>query len=191
MTPKLILTGFMATGKSAVGHVVAARLGWRFIDSDAEIVARAGRPIAAIFSDDGEAKFRALERDVIATIARERRHCPLCHGDYPAVVSTGGGVLVDEANAAALKRCGVVICLTARPEVIAARVGRSPAKRPKLLEGGKPLLERVQELMRERAAAYARADVAIDTSNISIEDVADRVLAEFAARAYKRCVPSA
>jgi shikimate kinase len=190
MTPKLILTGFMATGKSAVGHAVAARLGWRFIDSDTEIVARAGRPIAAIFSADGEAKFRALERDVIATIAGERRHCPLCHGDYPAVISTGGGVLVDEANAAVLKRCGVVICLTARPEVIAARVGRSPAKRPKLLEGGKPLLERVRELMKERAAAYARADVAIDTSNFSIEDAADRVLAEFAARAYKRCVPS-
>jgi shikimate kinase len=191
MTPKLILTGFMATGKSAVGHAVAARLGWRFIDSDAEIVARAGRPIATIFSADGEAKFRALERDVIAMIAGERRHCPLCHGDYPAVVSTGGGVLVDEANAAALKRCGVVICLTARPEVIAARVGRSPVKRPKLLEGGQPLLERVRELMSERAAAYARADVAIDTSGISIEDVVERVLAEFAARAYKRCVPSA
>jgi shikimate kinase len=191
MTPKLIITGFMATGKSAVGHLVAARLGWRFIDSDTEIVARAGRPIAAIFSADGEAKFRALERQVIASIADERRHCPLCHGDYPAVVSTGGGVLVDEANAAALKRCGVVVCLTARPEVIAARVGRSPAKRPKLLEGGKPLLERVSELMNERAAAYARADVAVDTSNISIEDAADRVLAEFAARAYGRCVPSA
>jgi shikimate kinase len=191
MTPKLILTGFMATGKSAVGHTVAARLGWRFIDSDAEIVARAGRPIAAIFTSDGEAKFRALERQVIATIAGERRHCPLCHGDYPAVVSTGGGVLVDEANAAALKRCGVVICLTARPEVIAARVGRSPAKRPKLMEAGKPLLERVRELMDERAAAYARADVAIDTSNISIEDATERVLAEFAARAYRRCVPSA
>ncbi len=191
MTPKLILTGFMATGKSAVGRAVAARLGWRFLDSDAEIVTRAGRPIAAIFSADGEAEFRALERQVIATIAGERRHCPLCHGDYPAVVSTGGGVLIDEANAAALKRCGVVICLTAQPEVIAARVGRSPAKRPKLLEGGKPLLERVRELMSERGVAYARADVAIDTSNISIEDAADRVLAEFAARAYKRCVPSA
>jgi len=190
MTPKLILTGFMATGKSAVGHAAAARLGWRFIDSDAKIVARAGRPIAAIFSD-GEAKFRALERQVIASIAGERRHCPLCHGDYPAVVSTGGGALVDEANAAALKRCGVVICLTAQPEVIAARVGRSPAKRPKLMEGGKPLLERIRELMGERAAAYARADVAIDTSDISIENVVERVLAEFAARAYKRCVPSA
>jgi shikimate kinase len=191
MTPKLVLTGFMATGKSAVGLAIAARLGWRFIDSDAEIVAREGRPIAAIFSADGEAKFRALEREVIVKIAGERRHCPQCHGDYPAVVSTGGGALADEANATALKRCGVVICLTARPEVIAARVGRSQVKRPKLLEGGKALLDRVRELMNERAGAYARADVTVDTSNLSIEDAADRVLAEFAARAYKRCVPSA
>jgi shikimate kinase len=130
MTPKLILTGFMATGKSVVGPLLARRLGWRFIDTDAMIVAREGRPIAAIFSDDGEPRFRALERQVVADLARERRRCPQCRGALPAVIATGGGVMVDEANCAALRRTGVVICLSARPEVIAARVARSRARRP-------------------------------------------------------------
>jgi shikimate kinase len=191
MTPKLILTGFMATGKSAVGHAVAARLGWELIDTDSEIVRCAGKPIAQIFTEEGETRFRALESEVIATIAGNRRRCPLCHGHYPAVVSTGGGALVDEKNCEALKRAGVIVCLTARPEVIAARVQRSPAKRPKLLEGGKPLLERIQELLAARAHAYARADVSVDTSSISIEQAADRVIEEFGARAYQRCKPSA
>lgn len=189
MTPKLILTGFMATGKTAVGHAVAARLGWELIDTDAEIVRCAGKPIAQIFTDEGEARFRAIERDVIASIGGSNRRCPLCHGHYPAVVSTGGGALVDETNCAALKQAGVVVCLTARPEVIAARVERSHAKRPKLTEGGKPVLERINELMAARAEAYARADVSVDTSDISIAEAAERVIEGF--NNYKRCKPSA
>ena len=189
MTPKLILTGFMATGKTAVGHAVAAHLGWELIDTDAEIVRRAGKPIALIFTEHGEARFREIEREVIASIGGSHRRCPLCHGHYPAVVSTGGGALVDEANCAALKQTGVVVCLTARPEVIAARVERSHAKRPKLLEGGKPLLDRINELMTARAEAYARADVRVDTSDISIAEAAERVIEGF--NNFKRCKPSA
>jgi len=191
MTSKLILTGFMATGKTAVGHLVAGRLGWRFTDTDVEIVARAGKPIAAIFADHGEPYFRALERATVAAVAADARRCPQCRGPLPAVISTGGGVLVDENNCAMLKRAGIVICLTARPEIIAARVGRSPARRPKLIEGGKPLEQRITELMAERAAAYARADVAIDTSDLSPEQVADRVVDAFVARERIRCRPSA
>lgn len=191
MTPKLILSGFMATGKSAVGNAVAKSLNWGVIDTDAEIIKLAGKPIAQIFADEGEARFRALECEVITTLARDNRLCPLCHGHYPAVISTGGGALVDDNNCNELKRAGVIVCLTARPEVIAARVQRMPAKRPKLLEGGKPLLERINELMALRAAAYARADVSIDTSTISIDEAADRVIEAFAKRAFKRCTPSA
>ena len=122
MAPKLILTGFMATGKSAVGRAAAARLGWRLVDSDAELVARAGKPIPAIFAEHGEAQFRALEREVIAALADDPALCPQCGEPRPAVISTGGGALVDERNYLALKRAGVIICLIARPEVIAARV---------------------------------------------------------------------
>lgn len=191
MTPKLILTGFMATGKSVVGPLVARRLGWIFVDSDAEIVRRAGKPIADIFSAHGEAHFRTLEREVIAEIAGDLSQCPQCHGPRPAVIATGGGAIVDLGSCAALKSAGVIICLTARPQVIAARVERSRRKRPKLAESGKPVIERVRELMAERAEAYARVDVTIDTSDLAPEEAAEKVITEFAPRAVGRCRPSA
>ncbi len=191
MTPKLILTGFMATGKSSVGPLVARRLGWEFVDVDAVIVAQAGKPIAQIFADHGEAHFRRLEREVVAHLTGDRRRCPQCHGPHPEVISTGGGVLLDESNCAALKRAGVIVCLTARPEVVAARVERSKTRRPKLTEGGKSALARIKELMDERVDAYARADVQIDTSDLTVDQLADQVIAAFAAHAARRCVPPA
>src|SRR5580658_1705563 len=173
MTPKLIITGFMATGKSSVGPIVARRLGWEFVDVDTAIIARAGKPIAQIFADHGEARFRQLEREVVDYLTNDHRRCPVCHGPHPQVISTGGGVLVDEANCVALKRVGVIVCLTARPEVVAARVEKSKTKRPKLTEGGKSTLARIKELMDERFNAYARADVQIDTSDLTVDQLAD------------------
>ena len=193
MAPKLILTGFMATGKSAVGRAAAARLGWRLVDSDAELVTRAGKSIPAIFAEEGEAHFRALEREVIAAVAGDPNRCPQCGAPRPAVISTGGGVLVDDQNYAALKRAGLIICLIARPEIIAARVRRSPHARPKLLEGGKPLEVRIAELLEERRSAYARADFMVDTSDLSVAESAERVLEIFARRGrdIHRCAPFA
>ena len=190
MTPKLILTGFMATGKSSVGPIVAQRLGWEFVDVDTIVTARAGKPIAQIFADHGEPHFRQLEREAVAHLTSDQRRCPHCHGPHPEVISTGGGVLVDQSNCAALKRVGVIVCLTARPEVIAARVERSKTRRPKLMEGGKPTLARVKELMAERADVYARADVQVDSSDLSIEQLADHVIAGFAVHAARRILPS-
>lgn len=191
MTPKLIITGFMATGKSSVGPLVARRLGWEFVDVDSVIVARAGKPIAQIFADEGEAHFRGVEREAIAHLTSDHRRCPHCHGPHPEVISTGGGALIDESNSAALKRVGVIVCLMARPEVIAMRVERSKTKRPKLAEGGKPTLDRIKELMAERADAYARADVQIDASDLSVAQLADRVISAFGAHAARRVLPSA
>jgi shikimate kinase len=158
---------------------------------DHVIVARAGKPVARIFADHGEAHFRRLECEAVAHLTSDRRRCPHCHGPHPEVISTGGGALVDEANCAALKRVGVIVCLTARPEVIAARVERSKTKRPKLTEGGKPTLERVKELMRERADAYARADVQVDSSDLTVEQLTDHVIAAFGAHAARRVLPPA
>jgi shikimate kinase len=193
MAPKLILTGFMATGKSAVGRAAASRLGWRLVDSDTELVARAGKSIPAIFADHGEAHFRMLEREVIAALAEDAARCPQCGEPRPAVISTGGGALMDERNYLVLKGAGVIICLSARPEVIAARVRRAPHKRPKLLEGGKPLEERIAELMEERRTAYARADFNIDTSDLTVAESAECVLDAFGlhGRSAHRCAPSA
>jgi shikimate kinase len=164
---KVVLTGFMASGKSAVGRALAARLGRRFVDSDHEIVLRAGKPIAQIFAQDGEAAFRRLEREVIAALAA---------APEPAVIATGGGALVDDANYAALSRVATVVCLVARPEVIAKRVLASNVARPKLAKSNLPLEERIAQLMGERKAAYARAAITIDTSDLSVGGSAERVL---------------
>jgi shikimate kinase len=166
-TPKLILTGFMASGKSAVGRALAARLSRRFVDSDHEIVARAGKPIARIFAEDGEAAFRRLEREVIANLAR---------APEPAVIATGGGALVDDANYEALSRVGTIVALAARPEVIARRVSASNVARPKLAEGNLPLERKIVELMEARKSAYARAAVVVDTSDLTVEAAAEAVL---------------
>jgi shikimate kinase len=176
MAPKLILTGFMASGKSAVARNLARRLGWRLIDCDAEIVARAGKPIHLIFHDDGEAHFRALERAMVAEIASDRSHCVQCGLPRPAVIATGGGTIVDAENYAMLRRCGLIICLHARLDVIAHRIGRSAHSRPMLARGRQPLKQRLAELLQARREAYARATITIDTSDLSIEQVSDKLL---------------
>lgn len=191
MAPCLILTGFMGTGKSSIAPILARKLAWAYVDSDEVLVARAGKPIAAIFETEGEARFRTLEREVIAHISHHRPLCPLSGRALPAVIATGGGVLMDEANYHALNHAGVIICLSARPEVIARRVERTKARRPKLLEGGKPLRVRIAELLAEREDAYARAEAIVDTSDLSVERAAERVLGSFIEHGARRCAPSA
>ena len=191
MAPKLILTGFMATGKSVVARSLARRLAWPLLDCDAEIAARAGRPIPEIFRRQGEAHFRALERAVIAGVANDPRRCPQCGNPRPAVVATGGGAIVDPENFAALRRAGVIVCLVARPEVIAKRIGPAVKSRPMLTQGGKPINRRIAELIEERREAYARAAITIDTSDLSVDQVADAVLDAFAAYGAKKWAASA
>jgi shikimate kinase len=176
MAPKMILTGFMATGKSTVARHLARRLRWRLIDCDAEIAARAGQPIQQIFRERGEAHFRELERGVIADITSDRRRCAQCGRPRPAVIATGGGAIVDPQNYSALRHCGVIICLSARPEVIARRVASSVKARPMLGRGGGPLERRIAVLMKQRRAAYARATFTIDTSERTVEQVVDAIL---------------
>ena len=182
MGPKLVVTGFMGTGKSRIGRAAAERLGWRFVDTDREVVAQSGKSIAEIFEAYGEPRFRALERTAIVAMAERSR---------PAVIATGGGALADQSNFGTLKRAGIIVCLTARPEVIAARLARSGETRPKLLEGGKPILERIVELLAERAGAYARADAALDTSDLTVDEAAERLVAIFTALRERNCEPSA
>jgi shikimate kinase len=191
MAPRLILTGFMGTGKSSIAPIVARRLGWKLIDSDEALIARAGKSIADIFDSIGEAQFRTLEREVIADLSRGVPHCAGCGRPRPSVIATGGGVLADEANYRALDRAGVIICLTARPEVIARRVERSRTRRPKLLEGGKPLIERIVELLAQREEAYARSEAAVDTSDLTVEQAAEEVFATFLEHGVSRCAVSA
>jgi shikimate kinase len=187
MAPKLILTGFMATGKSAVARALCRILRWRLVDCDRELAARSGKSIPAIFMEEGEARFRELERQIILEIVNDPRRCAQCKNPRPAVVATGGGALVDEKNYRALSKAGVIICLSSRPEVIARRITRSREVRPKLLETGKPIEERIAELMAERRSAYARAAATVDTSDLTIEQAAEAVLSAFVALGRRQC----
>ena len=160
------LIGFMGTGKSVVGKLVAPLLGMEFVDCDARIEQRTGRIIADIFERDGEERFRRLERREIARVSRQ----------WGKVVATGGGAPTDPNNMAALRSAGLVICLTARPEVIWERT-RASDERP-LLAVPDPRA-RIAELLAERRACYAQADRAVDTSDFTsdMDQVAEAVVA--------------
>ena len=163
----IILVGFMATGKSHVGRLIARLTGRRAADIDEEIVRRARKPIHRIFSEDGEAVFRAMERHATFT---------LCDGGN-RVISAGGGAFAQELTRQVLLENGTVFCLTARPETIHHRITRgSPnaAVRP-MLGGGDPLV-RIRELLDERADAYAHAHYAVATDDRTPEQVADAIL---------------
>lgn len=179
---KLVLTGFMATGKSTVARHLARRLQWPLIDCDAEISARAGKPIQQIFRDSGEVDFRALESSIIAEIASDRRRCTQCGKPLPAVIATGGGAIVDPRNYAALREAGLIVCLTARPDVIARRVASGVKVRPMLSRGSISLRQQIAELMETRREAYARATLTIDTSDRTLEEVVEAILDAIAAR---------
>lgn len=156
--PNIILTGFMATGKTTVGRLLAAQLGYDFVDTDELIEARSGQPIAEIFREKGEAAFREME----AAIAREL-------GDKEGlVVSTGGRLMLDAANAAALSRRGRVFCLVATPEEIMERVeGDTNVRRP-LLKVPNPI-ERIVELMQQREENYGRFPQMVTSDKIPEE----------------------
>lgn len=161
---RIVLTGFMGTGKTVVGRRLAAHLGRELLDTDALIERAAGRTVREIFAADGEARFRELERQAV------REACAA--GDV--VVSTGGGTLLDERNVDALRDGGLLVCLTASPRVIARRVRGSVADRP-LLNGHPSLTGRIRELLDARQPMYARVPLQIDTSNLSVDDVVTEI----------------
>jgi shikimate kinase len=158
----VILTGFMGTGKTTVGRRLAQRLGKQFVDTDQQIEQQEGRSVAAIFATDGETYFRAAERRVVAQAVQ-----------MDAVVATGGGAIVDPANLGCMRAAGPIICLTAAVDVILERT-RADDNRPLL--GDSERRARVSELLRQRAPAYAQADVNIDTSHRPVEMIVDEIV---------------
>lgn len=161
----LVLTGFMGTGKTAVGGEVAQRLGRRFVDMDAEIEARSGRSIPRIFAEDGEATFRRIE----AALCRE------LGAQNGLVVATGGGALVDPDNRASLARNGTLVCLTCKVDEILRRVDAHRSSDRPLLNVADPRAE-IQHLMEERREAYASIPWQIDTTELSVAEIAERVI---------------
>ena len=199
MTKKnIILTGFMGTGKSTVGKMLAEKLGYSFIDTDETIMSRCGITVAEIFKSQGEASFRKMERTLALELSNQEM----------LVISTGGGMLLDSMNADLLegtidsqmdghkvgdltnnkepimrnhkdtaKTKGKIFCLVAAPDEIVARVsGDISVERP-LLKVGDPKA-RVAELLQERKEKYARF-IEVDTTAKTPETVCNTIIKLF------------
>jgi shikimate kinase/3-dehydroquinate synthase len=146
----LVLVGLPGSGKSAVGRRVASRHGATFIDLDDQIERETGRSIPELFASDGEAAFRALEREAVAALGPADTFPQLRR-----VISPGGGAIVDPRNRWALYRGRVPVWLDVRTEVLAQRLRRSPNVRP-LIQGGDPM-GRIRQLAAARERFYGAA----------------------------------
>jgi len=162
----IVLLGFMGTGKTAIGKRVAEKLEMEYLDIDNLIELEAKIPISEIFSLFGEEHFRDLESKIAKTVSKYENK----------VIATGGGIVLRKENMDNLRQGGVLICLTARPEVILERTQKEH-HRP-LLEVDYPLVT-IKELLAYRAPFYAQADYSLDTSDLTIEQVAEKVIALF------------
>lgn len=159
----IVLVGFMGTGKTACGRLLAERLGYRLREMDAIIEERAGKKISAIFAEDGEPAFRAMERELVRELA----------GEEGQVIAAGGGIVLQPENIRDFERNGVVVCLRATPEEILDRV-RADQHRPLLEEGEKA--QRIRELLEQRKPLYDAVPHQVDTTGHTPEQVADAVL---------------
>ncbi|MCG8404218.1 MAG: shikimate kinase [Phycisphaerales bacterium] len=162
-----LLVGARGSGKSTVGPLLAARLGWPFLDLDEEIVKEAGSTIHDIFANEGEEGFRQRERAACQKLRKIKRH----------VVALGGGVLTDPDNRNLLKRIGKVIWLRAPAAVLWSRINKDPHSvhnRPNLTaEGG---LGELESILAEREPQYqASAHHIIDTMSISPTETAEAI----------------
>lgn len=165
---RIILTGFSGTGKTEVARLIAERLGWQAVDSDDTIVEAAGKPIPAIFRDDGETHFRTLEHTALGELCSQTK----------IVIAAGGGAVLSAENRQLMADGSFIVCLEARPETILARLrpqlDSDPVARP-LLATADPL-GRIRELKSFRQPYYALADHTVHTDGLTMEQVAAEVV---------------
>ena len=162
----LALIGFMGTGKTSIGRLVAEQLHFHFLDTDDIIQTRTGRTIADIFAKDGEPAFRALEKELVGELATQTN----------AVIATGGGLPTNTENLNQLKTYALVVCLWASPEKIWERV-RNQSHRP-LLHDPDPQ-KKIRELLEVRKPFYQQADVLMNTEKRSAREVAQQVALQY------------
>lgn len=164
MAQNIVLVGFMGTGKSATGRLVAQDLDRSFVDMDTLIEARAGKKISAIFADEGEPHFRRLEHDLAVELSRENN----------LVIACGGGIVLNPANIDAFSQTGLVICLHADPDEILERVAKQ-SHRP-LLEGDTDKAQAIRDLLAKRQSLYQAIPMGINTNGHKPADTAREVL---------------
>ena len=165
MTSSIALTGFMGTGKTVVGKVLAKKLGKEFIETDALIERQAGKPIPEIFGQDGEIRFREYEIEIVKQVA----------GTKNAVIACGGGVVLNKINIDRLRQECVIVLLTASTEAILKRTSGGKNDRPLLESKNKAL--NIRELLRFRKPFYERAaDIKVDTTKLDTASVAEQII---------------
>lgn len=160
----IYLVGFMATGKTFVGRVLAKKLNREFFDLDDLIEKRENMRIVGIFSDKGEPYFRKIESQIIKEVS----------GKNDLVIGCGGGAIVNEENLATLKKSGIVICLKADIDTI---LNRSKGTKQRPLLNVEDSEGRIRDLLNKREPFYSQSDHIIDTTGLDINAVVDKIIA--------------
>ncbi len=163
MSNNVILVGFMGSGKTTIGKLLALRLKKKFVDMDDVLEERAGKAISLVFSEDGEPHFRDMERKLVRELAAGENQ----------VIAAGGGVVLNPDNIADFSRSGRVICLLASENEILRRVSSSTA-RPLLEKGDK--LQSIRNLMEKRRPLYESIHDRVDTSGLTQEEVVEVIM---------------
>lgn len=153
----------MGTGKTAVGTVLADRLGYLFLDTDMMIEKETGKRISEIFEKEGETAFRVYEKKMVKKALDKEK----------VVISMGGGAVIDSENLSLMKQKGFVIGLSASPEAIFQRISSSE-DRPLL--NSKDAMKKIKNLLSHRSAYYREADCIIDTTSQLIEQTVEKIL---------------
>lgn len=160
----IILIGFMGVGKTAVGLILAEKLGWKFVDMDQQIEKKAQMTVAEIFNHHGENHFRRLESEELKSMAKIDS----------TVIATGGGVVLNAQNMKQLKKLGHIISLTASAETILARVEENSA-RPLLQKKNK--LDEIKKLLSGRRVFYEKGSaIIIDTERKTPEAITELII---------------
>lgn len=161
---RMVLVGFMGAGKSTVGRRLARKLGWRFVDMDAAIESKLGASVTDIFERYGEGRFRAMEEKTAEELLGEER----------IVIASGGGWAARPGRLAGMPDGTASVWLEVHPEEALRRVGHEAGRRP-LLDVGDPL-SAARSLLEERVEQYEEADLRVDTTGHSVDDVTERIL---------------
>ena len=165
MKTNIALIGFMGTGKTVVGRLLAKKLDKQFIELDELIARKAGQPIPEIFRREGETGFRELEIETTREVA----------GRKNTVIACGGGIVLNKINIDRLREECVIVCLTASPEVILKRTSGDKDSRPLLAVDDRS--RQIKELLQYRKPYYERAaDIIVNTSRLKTEAVVERII---------------
>ena len=167
MKTSIALIGFMGTGKTAVGKVLARKLGKEYVELDSLIERKAGKTIPEIFQQEGEKAFRELEIMVAKEVS----------GRENVVIACGGGVVLNKINIDRLRKECLIVCLTASPGVILQRTSNSIKERPLLNVGNR--MREVRKLLELRKPFYEQAaDITIDTSKLDIDSIVKQIISK-------------